>query len=418
MGTRMQTRIKSIRMPTTKGGKTKAAKKTDATTADAAPTADNEVDLLVARGLCAVGDVEALSKELITAAGAADYDKVSKLLAQGADAKYVSDPPGTWGSCDTKSALHMALSYGAVSQPEAKKVVLGLVAAGANVNAQRRNYDWRGCGSSSTAFEMLLGSKLGSDPAILEAFLTAGADPNSKNVRNTHSMRTDGQTVLFPLHTAVRSGNTNVAGVLLRAGADVTARYTERYNNERGFNSNTSKTPLHIAIDCNSLDLVMLLLAEGADPSAKAKWLDQVDSGRVGTTDDPRAAGFESSVVCVPVQETALHRALLNGNADMVRALLAVGADQSIDREHGMQKESTGALAARLDQQNGKGDTLCEALKTTAGWTPENHKFFSKQLQEQVRTVLLVAKAAGWSLPDDALHKIFAALTVSGATPE
>lgn len=118
------------------------------------------------------------------------------------------------------------------------------------------------------------------------------------------------------------------------------------------------------------------------------------------------------------MQETALHRALLQGNADMVRALLAVGADQSLDREHGAQKESTGALAARLDQQNGKGDALCEALKTTAGWTPENHKFFSKQLQEQVRTVLLVAKAAGWSLPDDALHKIFAALTVSGATPE
>lgn len=296
--------------------------------------------------------------------------------------------------------------------------MLALVAAGADVNAHRRKYDWRGCGSSNTAFEMLLASKLGRDPAVLEAFLTAGADPNSKNVQNTHSMRTDGRTISMPLHTSVRSGDVNVAGVLLRAGADVNARYTQVYNNERGFNSNTSLTPLHIAIDGDSLDLVMLLLAEGADPSMLAEWLDQTDSGRRGTTDDPRAAGFESSVICIPVSETALHRALRKKNTDVVRALLAAGADQSIDRSRGNEKESTGALAARLDKESGDGSALCDALKTTAGWTPENHKFFSRQLQEQVRTVLLVAKAAGWSLPDNALHKIFAALTAPGAALE
>jgi hypothetical protein len=92
----------------------------------------------------------------------------------------------------------------------------------------------------------------------------------------------------------------------------------------------------------------------------------------------------------------------------MVRALLAAGADRNIDRSRGNETESTAALAARMDEE---GAALCAALYTTAGWTPENHKFFSRQLHEQVRTVLLVAKAAHWSLPGDALHKIFEALT-------
>lgn len=136
----------------------------------------------------------AYSKELITAAHAADFGKVSELLARGADAKYVDDPEGIWGSCDRKSALHMALSHPAVVHADAKKVVLALLAAGADVNALRKNYDWRGCGHSNTAFEMLLGSgsALGADPAILEAFLMAGADPNSKTVQSVHSMRLTG----------------------------------------------------------------------------------------------------------------------------------------------------------------------------------------------------------------------------------
>jgi hypothetical protein len=100
----------------------------------------------------------AYNKELITAAHAADFGKVSELLARGADAKYVDESAGIWGSCDRKSALHMALSHPAVVHADAKKVVLALLAAGADVNALRKNYDWRGCGHSNTAFEMLLGA--------------------------------------------------------------------------------------------------------------------------------------------------------------------------------------------------------------------------------------------------------------------
>jgi len=345
-----------------------------------------------------------LNEELISAAGNADLEEVKSLLGRGADAKYVHDPPGTWGSCDKRSALHMALRR--TGDNRAKPVILALVAAGASVNAMRVERDWRGCGRSESAFDMLLRSPMGRDPAVLEAFLDAGADPNQKKVTETHSMRTDGATVSFPLHTAVQQADANVVGVLLRAGADPNAKRTERYHNERGFNQDSSSTPLHLAIRRKALDLVVLLLAEGADANAVATQLDQVDSGRVGTTDDPREDGFVSSVECVPVRETALHCAVLADQVDIVRTLLAAGADKRAPRVHGGKEEATDTLAARLDE-SGK---LTKALQTSARWSPESHLYFSEKLREQVRTVLLVAKSAGWSLPEDALHQIFVAL--------
>ena len=225
-------------------------------------------------------------------------------------------------------------------------------------------------------------------------------------------MRTDGVTVSMPLHTAVSRGNANIVGVLLRHGADPNSLHTEKYNNERGYNQDKSLSPLHLAIDRGALDLVILLLAEGADPNGIAAWLEQVDSGARGTTDDPRAEGFESAVRCVPVRETALHRALRAQQPDIARALLASGADRSVARVYDGKEESTTAIAERSDGPEGE---LAKALQTTAGWSPENHKFFSEQLREQVRTVLLVSKASNWCLPDEAFHQIFTALYAAPA---
>jgi hypothetical protein len=168
-----------------------------------------------------------------------------------------------------------------------------------------------------------------------------------------------------------------------------------------------------LAIDRGALNLVILLIAEGADPNAIATWLDHVDSNVRGTTDDPRQHGFESPVRCVCVRETALQRALREQQPDMVRALLAAGADPSIPRVEDGKEETTAALAERSDGPEGE---LVKALQTTAGWSPENHKYFSEQLRDQVRTVLLVAKASNWCIPDDALHQMFSALAPAPVT--
>lgn len=234
-------------------------------------------------------------------------------------------------------------------------------------------------------------------------------------------MRTDGRSISYPLHSAVQHGDANIVGVLLRAGADVNAPYTDHYENERGFNQHRVLSPLHLASGPvaqsrkrqQALDIVIVLLAEGADPNEVATWIDHVDSGERGATDDPREEGFVPSVRCVPVRETALHRALNARQPELVRALLAAGADKSIERIRDNERESTEAMAARLDDETG---SLAAALRTTAGWSPENHKFYSQRLKEQVRTILLVAKASSWVLPEDALHAIFLALSVQSAS--
>lgn len=128
--------------------------------------------------------MEDLNQQLISAARDADLEAVQRYLASGADAKFRDDQSGTG---EAKTALTVALqqTHGAKAKA-AKEVILALVAAGADVNAVRAQYDWRGCGISTTAFEMLLKSNLASDPAILEAFLQAGANPNAKRVDVRH----------------------------------------------------------------------------------------------------------------------------------------------------------------------------------------------------------------------------------------
>jgi len=116
-----------------------------------------------------------------------------------------------------------------------------------------------------------------------------------------------------------------------------------------------------------------------------------------------------SSVKCVPVKEKALHMALLKNRSDMVKALLASGADPEAVRQYGSDKQTAVSLA-------GEDASLLEALRTSSGWSPENHLYFSDNLKKQVSTVLLVAKAQGWKLPEDALHTVFAQLAISSSS--
>jgi hypothetical protein len=163
------------------------------------------------------------------------------------------------------------------------------------------------------------------------------------------------------------------------------------------------RSPLQLAVEHSSLDMVLLLLSEGAKPNDVGKAIVHVASGVESPTDDPRDALYQSPVRCVPVQENALHVALTRGNTDMVRALIIAGADKTTCRFYDGEEQSVESLV------NGNPELL-EALETTSEWTPETHKFFASRLREQVRAVLLVAKAKAWQLPEDALVTIFKSL--------
>jgi len=349
------------------------------------------------------------SEKLLKAASRRDLDAVQDLIANhGADVTFVHDPPGVWGSCDRKTALHCALkaTHGIRNEDVERgvSVVHALLAAGADVNAVRRESDWRGSGKSESAFDMLLKANATVRVRLLEDFIAKGADPNKPQVRSHHSMRTDGATKSMPLHVAAGNGDVSMAALLLLAGAAVDAPYTEDVRNERGYNQNLRKTALHMAVEGGSVELVGLLLAEGADPNAEAERLEQRPSGAKSPHDDPRAAGFKSSVKCVAVRETALHMAVRNKDVDLVRALLVGGADASALRVIG---DGQGQTAHELCKGNAQ---LEGALKTAGGWTPETHQYFGEELKERVRTVLLTAKANDWALPDDAMHAIFTEL--------
>eukprot|EP00443_Scrippsiella_acuminata_P016500 CAMPEP_0115224296 /NCGR_PEP_ID=MMETSP0270-20121206/29500_1 /TAXON_ID=71861 /ORGANISM="Scrippsiella trochoidea, Strain CCMP3099" /LENGTH=475 /DNA_ID=CAMNT_0002638599 /DNA_START=86 /DNA_END=1509 /DNA_ORIENTATION=+ len=281
---------------------------------------------------------------LIKAAQALDFELIESLLGEGASAKFLHDPEGHWGSKDSKTALHAAIiARGRDTEPPAwRPVVERLLAAKADVNAKRSESDWRGCGSERTAFEMILPTAM-ADAALLKMFLDAGADANTKTVRNVHSMRTDGRSVKFVLHQAVKTRNIDVARALLQAGAHVDAIASEHFVNERGYNTHMDETSLHIACKDGNLAMSALLLEYGADVNCIRKDLEQehVELSDPYATDDPREEGFESHVRCIPVQETALHLAIASKNKDLVAFLVCAGAEASLERKRGDDFSST-----------------------------------------------------------------------------
>lgn len=349
--------------------------------AKAGGAADADVELVGV--VVAMEDAqEALDFALIEAADELDTPRVRRLLDAGASAAFLHDPEGTWGARDSKSALHVALgkrirNEGEVEAARARRaaVVDLLLEAKADVNATRSKSDWRGCGSSSTAFEMALGLA-SEDPALPGRFLAAGANPNTRFTRSVHSMRTDGSVVSYVIHQAVSSGNEVLVRALLDAKAEVDALRTERMQNERGYDRDMAETALHVACQQGDAALAALLLAGGADVNAVRRDLEIVERAREATPprktkgksksakapvdddlDDPRAPGYVPPVVGLAIRETALHVAIQGNKADLVARLVAAGADTAAARRRGEEEQSPADLC--------KGDPeLLKALHT------------------------------------------------------
>ncbi len=319
---------------------------------------------LLAVGPLGVAPVSgAVDLPLIDAVKAADPARVEWLVAEGVD---VDQPQG-----DGATALHWAAHR---DLPDVAELLIG---AGADVDAADDH------GMTSLALACLNASV-----AMVDLLLEAGADPNVA--------RTSGVT---PLMTAARVGDVGVVRRLLRAGADPTAAESTRGQTalmwavaedhpqvaevllETGGGATTRSTngftPLQFAAQQGNVDVARLLLAAGADVNEAAPdgiggdtnarvlfkadteasaLLVAIDSGHaamarffIARGADPNHSG---------AGRTPLHAATQREMPDVVRALLAAGADPDARLER-----SLPLISRRITQDNG-------LTPATSGSTP------------------------------------------------
>jgi len=344
--------------------------------------------------------------ELVQAAARLDAEHVSILLAAGANPCIVHKPSGSWGSNSSKTALHAAIeakptgSSSAAYQDGMKnwKVVLGsLLTAKADVNAKRCEYDWRGCGTTRTAFGMLFDSIVEmQDSELLDACMAAGANPNATFVRQVHSLRTDGQSTHHILNQAVQHGDIELASILLNAGAQADSTEVENFVNEDGYHKHKQEASLHVACTSGYLTMAALLLARGA----------QVDAVRVDTEHEARGVSSPTNasrgddcvprVRCIKVEETALHIAAKTNHAELAALLLCAGANPKNKQIRGDAQHTVAELCSNDER-------IVKLL--SQDWSADSGSLLPDAVKSGVETVLAIAQRYDWSVPNLSLFQ-------------
>lgn len=242
------------------------------------------VGLLLAAAIVAAAS-GAEREPLLNAARDADAERLTNLLAEGAD-------PNT-READGTSALHWAVHHGDLES------VLALLGAGAAVDAANRY----GVKPAYLAAE-------NGDAAMLQALIDAGADPNA--------IFAEGETLLM---TAARTGDVASIEVLIAAGGDVNA--TE---------SRGEQTALMWAAANNNGPGVTALIGAGAEHELREATGEFTALGfavRAGAVDSARAlleAGADPNDT-LPDGTSLLVLAAHNANYDVSSTLLDYGAD-------------------------------------------------------------------------------------------
>jgi uncharacterized protein len=228
---------------------------------------------------------------LMIAAGAGSLDAVRQLALHGADVN-AAEPRGG------QTALMWAAAEGH------DDVVAGLVAMGANVNA-----------ASKLGFTPVVFAAIKGDVPAIRTLLEAGANPNVALVSGAK-----------PLIIAMQYRHTAAALALLEGGADINLR--DRVGN----------TALHLAAQLGDMRLAGALLAKGADPNARTP-RSEIPAG-------PRGGGGGRGG---PVgEQTPLMMAARADHEDVMRALVAAGANPALRAQDGTSLLMAAASGARL----------------------------------------------------------------------
>lgn len=252
---------------------------------------------LVKRLLAAGGSAKAArwngETAVMIAAGAGSLETVKLLALHGADIN-ITDP------LRRQTALMWAAAEGH------SDVVAGLVEMGANVNAVSKN-----------GFTPLVFSTTKNDVASLNTLIKAGASPNVV-------LLSGGQ----PLIVAMSYKNTGAALALVEGGADINVK-------DRGGN-----TMLHLAAQNGDLVVVKTLLGKGIDPNARTPKSMAPAGARGGGGGFGRGGGAG--------EQTALMLAARGDKEDVMRALVAAGADPLLKAQDGTSVLMAAAAGGRL----------------------------------------------------------------------
>jgi len=267
---------------------------------------------LLAGAVSAAGaDAGSASTGLADAVMRADTETVRSLADDRAHIN-TAQPDGT-------TALHWAVRRDDLATAEA------LIKAGADVKAANRY------GVTPVSLAATNGN-----PAMIRRLLDAGADPNTATP--------GGETALM---TASRTGNVDAARLLLDRGAKIDAKDNVH-----------EQTALMWAVLENHTAMVELLLARGADINAHTK-----ATLPKGEYVPARAGGASGTGIirqrALPTADggmTPLLFAVRDGNAEMMRLLLARGAE--ISQTSG--NHTTPLLIALLNGQVGIATELLE----------------------------------------------------------
>jgi ankyrin repeat protein len=228
---------------------------------------------------------------LMIAAGAGSAETVERLVENGADLNAVESRKG-------QNALMWAASEGHAD------VVRTLIKHGANVKA-----------ASKSGFTPLVFAAVKNDLPSVQALLAAGADANYA--------LPDGSKVLT---VAASWHSTSVATALLDGGADPNA--ADRAGN----------TLLHTAAQLGDVDLVKALIAKGSNPNARTARTSGDGGGRGGGFIRPLAG-----------EQTPLMLAARAGRTDVMKALIAAGADAKLKAQDGTTLLMSAVGSARVE---------------------------------------------------------------------